>query len=185
MKDGKKYKSSMVNGVVIDRFTGDYVWLSNFFVEPSGTSVEHRFQAAKAKHDPELRASILNASTPGKAKRLGRTVNLNTRMWNRERNNEMYKALLVKFFDPVLREKLLATGDTVLIEGNHWHDNYWGNCSCNSEKCSPLGHNHLGILLMEVRKHYVAYEEHIDIDGAQMAHDELENEVRQHEMENS
>jgi len=171
---------------VIDRFTGDYVWLSNFFVEPSGTSVEHRFQAAKAKHHPELRRNILAAKTPGIAKRLGRAVPLDRKWWAKECGPAMYQALLTKFFDPVLREKLLATGDTLLIEGNHWHDNYWGNCMC--KQCDALGHNHLGLLLMEVRTHYRTYEAHLngeviiedaDIDGAQMAHDEMEELAEQ------
>lgn len=150
------------NAECIDRFTGDYVWLSNFFVEPSGTTVEHRFQAGKARHNPELRGAILNASTPGKAKRLGREVPLDRRWWARECGPIMYQALLTKFFDPDLREKLLATGNSVLIEGNYWHDNYWGNCMCKDEKCTPLGHNHLGMMLMEVRTHYRDYQRMLD-----------------------
>ncbi|NOQ49890.1 MAG: DUF1768 domain-containing protein [Nitrosomonadaceae bacterium] len=146
----------------IDKFSGDYAFLSNFYWEPCGTCVEIKFQAAKARHDPELRAKILNASTPGKAKRLGREVSLDRKWWAKECGSIMYQALLTKFFDPVLREKLLATGEAVLIEGNYWHDNYWGNCMCKRDECSPLGHNHLGLLLMEVRTHYVDYERMLD-----------------------
>ena len=39
--------------LVIDRFKGDYAYLSNFYWETSGTTVEHRFQASKAKNHPE------------------------------------------------------------------------------------------------------------------------------------
>ena len=50
-----------------------------------------------------------------------------------------------------LREKLKATGDATLIEGNHWHDNRWGKCTC--DKCqNKEGQNWLGKILMEIRE---------------------------------
>ena len=40
--------------------------------------------------------------------------------------------------------------DIMLIEGNYWHDNYWGNCLC--PKCKEIeGQNQLGKILMKVR----------------------------------
>jgi hypothetical protein len=141
---------------VINGFSGEYAWLSNFFVEPSGSTVEHRFQAAKARDDRESRNRILNAPTPGRAKCLGRMVLLDQKWWAKACGPAMYKALIEKFFDSVLREKLLATDDALLIEGNHWHDNYWGDCMC--KVCISPGENHLGMLLMEVRTHYRDYE---------------------------
>ena len=42
-------------------------------------------------------------------------------------------------------DKLLDTGDTELIEGNNWHDTFWG-------VCKGKGQNNLGKILMEVRK---------------------------------
>jgi predicted NAD-dependent protein-ADP-ribosyltransferase YbiA (DUF1768 family) len=49
------------------------------------------------------------------------------------------------------RRKLLATGDSMLVEGNIWHDNDWGDCSC--ERCANKpGQNNLGRLIMQVRK---------------------------------
>ena len=63
----------------------------------------------------------------------------------------MYEILVEKFTIPELKEKLLATGDEYLEEGNYWHDNYWGNCHC--EKCADItGQNKLGILLMKIRE---------------------------------
>ena len=53
-------------------------------------------------------------------------------------------ALRCKFQVPELREKLLATGDEELIEGNWWNDKFWG--VCKGEGC-----NMLGLILMEVR----------------------------------
>ena len=63
----------------------------------------------------------------------------------------MLNFLRIKFMNAELRDKLLETGDSVLIEGNTWHDNYWGNCSC--AKCKDIeGKNMLGRLLMQVRE---------------------------------
>ena len=57
--------------------------------------------------------------------------------------------LRVKFADPDLRTQLLATGDEELVEGNRWHDRYWGRCYC--DKCGGTGQNALGTLLMQIR----------------------------------
>ena len=43
-----------------------------------------------------------------------------------------------------LRDRLIATGDRELVEGNAFSDFYWG-------VCKGRGHNHLGRLLMELR----------------------------------
>lgn len=135
---------------VIGSFNGEYCWLSNFYMEPSGTTNEHRYQAEKAKHHPELRAQILSANTPGLAKRLGRSVPCSMRWWNERRDKAMIRGLRVKFSHPELRELLLDTGDAILIEGNNWHDNYWGNCRCRKCKDRP-GMNMLGLMIMRVR----------------------------------
>ena len=46
--------------------------------------------------------------------------------------------------NPILKAKLLATGDAELIEGNWWNDTYWG-------VCKGVGKNKLGKILMRVR----------------------------------
>ena len=48
--------------------------------------------------------------------------------------------------NPVLADKLLATGDTLLIEGNTWGDKFWG-----VDTRVGQGENHLGKILMKVR----------------------------------
>lgn len=142
----------------IKRFDGRYAFLSNFYQEPSGITNEHRYQAAKAKHHPNLRDIILQSATPGQAKRLGRGVPINMKWWHKERMRAMLHGLHVKFQNPELRKMLLDTGDAVLIEGNYWHDNFWGNCYCNG--CADqLGHNHLGLMLMDLRKHIKEFED--------------------------
>ncbi len=135
---------------MIDKFDNKYAFLSNFYYSPISPwadnivypTVEHAFQAMKslAIEDREL---IAKAPSPGKAKFLGRRLNLRPD-WREVRINIMYEALNEKFKDPKLRELLLATGDEKLVEGNYWNDTYWG-------VCNGIGENHLGKLLMEVR----------------------------------
>jgi ribA/ribD-fused uncharacterized protein len=92
---------------------------------------------------------IAAAPTPGKAKRLGRAITLRTD-WETVKYDIMLMGLRLKFCDKELREKLRKTGDEMLVEGNYWHDNIWGDCSCDACKNRP-GRNELGKLLMQVR----------------------------------
>lgn len=138
----------------IDKFDGEFAFLSNFY--PSAISdgyttfptVEHYFQACKCEYMDDYDA-IAAAPTPGQAKRLGRQAVLRDD-WEQNKLNVMETALRKKFAIPELREKLLATGDAYLVEGNFWHDNTWGDCGC--EKCKHThGQNNLGKLLMKIR----------------------------------
>ena len=133
---------------VIDSFRDEFDWLSNFFpcpVEFEGLTfgnTEAVFQAAKTL-DMEERERFLGLSG-GQAKRLGRRVELRSD-WETVKIEIMRQVLKSKFTqNPELREKLIATGDAELIEGNNWRDFYWG-------VCNGKGQNHLGKLLMEVR----------------------------------
>lgn len=139
---------------VIDSFDGDHHFLSNFHVRPfewrghTAPSSEHHFMATKSL-DSADRDSIYAASTPGMAKRLGRKVALRPD-WDIIRLEVMRSVLGAKFADPTLRAALLDTGDALLIEGNTWHDQFWGDCSCPAHRGIPGG-NHLGRTLMAVR----------------------------------
>ena len=72
--------------------------------------------------------------------------------WDSVKYNLMKKILLEKFKqnEDCLIE-LLNTGDIELIEDTTgWHDNIWGECTCDN--CKSLEHqNLLGKVLMEVR----------------------------------
>lgn len=63
----------------------------------------------------------------------------------------MLELLRLKFTrNPELGKLLIATGDALLEEGNKWHDNFWGDCTCDD--CRDIeGENWLGKLLMQVR----------------------------------
>lgn len=138
----------------IDKFDGEFSFLSNFYptpIEMDGIvypSLEHAFQAAKSD-DQEYREYVSKLTSPGKAKRAGREVRLREN-WDIIKKEVMLQLLMKKFSNPDLCLKLLATGDSVLIEGNWWKDTFWG-------VCNGVGENHLGKLLMhvrsEIRKH--------------------------------
>jgi len=136
---------------VINEFQGEYRWLSNFIgTIPSlgGVTPEHAYQAAKTSI-PDEKAQVLAAPTPGEAKRLSRHITLSAD-WDQAKVGVMFMLLQEKFSDPEMADRLHATGDAILIEGNMWHDNFWGNCNC--QKCkSTFGKNWLGRLLMLVR----------------------------------
>lgn len=143
---------------MIDFFDGEYTFLSNFynasciFEEKLYPTVEHAFQAAKSLDHAE-RDWIAAAGSPGLAKRLGRRVNLRPD-WEKVKFDVMEECLRSKFADPVLKQKLLATGDEELVEGNYWHDNTYGNCSC--ERCKDIiGRNMLGNILMKLRTEFM------------------------------
>ena len=150
--------------MIIDSFDGEFAFLSNFYEQPNlitdemniaYPTVEHYFQAAKTLDKNERkRISILD--TPGKAKRAGRRVTLRSD-WEEVKTDVMRRALMKKFSDPLMKARLLETGDAELIEGNHWHDNVWGSCQCPN--CQNTGENRLGKLLMEIRKSLKEVEE--------------------------
>lgn len=128
---------------MIDSFSGEYRFLSNFYADPhGGPTVEHYFQAAKTLNPDEIEA-ILRARTPGQAKSMGRKATLRPD-WDDIKDGVMLELLRDKFYIKHMRSKLLATGDAELIEGNTWGDTYWG-------VCNGRGQNKLGKLLMQVR----------------------------------
>ena len=140
----------------INKFEGDYRFLSNFYqydFEYDGIvyhNAETAFQAQKCKtiEDKKIFSLIKN---PVIAKRKGRVIkDLDVDKWNKESAIIMENILRVKFSVPELKNKLLATGDSILIEGNKWHDNKWGACIC--EKCkNKKKENILGNILMKIR----------------------------------
>lgn len=134
---------------VINKFEKEYRFLSNFWLVPvvldgeTYASVEHAYQAAKTI-DLDERRVIREASTSGEAKKLGRKVHLRDG-WEEMKVPTMAYLVWSKFSTHQhLTEKLLATGDAELIEGNWWGDTFWG-------VCKGVGQNYLGKILMQVR----------------------------------
>ena len=141
----------------IDKFRGKYGFLSNFCMSPLWydgilyPSSEHAYQAAKADSYPE-KEKIARLKTPAETKRYAKTFTHRDGFHN-VKTRIMFEIVLRKFVsNSFLTDKLLSTGDAELIEGNTWHDNFWGNCTCDRKDCSIEGKNNLGRILMEVRR---------------------------------
>ena len=141
---------------MITEFDEKYAFLSNFYHAPftydgiEYPTNEHFFQAMKTL-DQEERKKIAAAATPGKAKRMGRQVQLR-KDWEEVKEDIMRLGVALKFkAHPSLTKKLIETGDAYLIEGNTWCDQTWGSCNCPRHKNIP-GRNLLGQILMEERE---------------------------------
>lgn len=134
----------------IDNFSGPYRFLSNFYpavirstdgrIWPTS---EHAYQAMKTK-DRHAQEQIRKATTPGRAKQLGKKVPLR-KDWNTIRLVAMEKIVYQKFRQHKnLCRQLLETDEIPLEEGNTWGDRVWGTVA-------GKGANHLGKILMNVR----------------------------------
>lgn len=146
---------------VINSFSGLYRDFSNFtpveirFENMTFPSVEHAYVASKTTN-LGIRRKIVLIPTAGQAKRFGRTIELRSD-WDKVKISYMEDFLRQKFSKDYFKSFLLGTGDSIIIEGNGWHDNFWGDCSCENCKNIP-GENMLGKLLMKIR-------EDLKIDG--------------------
>lgn len=150
---------------LIDSFSGEYEFLSNFYITNlvydgiPYTNSEAAFQAAKIYYPGDKQRTIqermeFSTYTPSMAKRMGRRSIVLRSDWERVKDGIMLDILRAKFEqNPYLRDKLIETGDAVLVEGNTWHDCYWGDCDC--PKCQhKTGKNMLGKLLMKLREEF-------------------------------
>jgi ribA/ribD-fused uncharacterized protein len=131
-------------------FQKEYRWLSNFWNVPihiegiTYKSVEHFFQARKFPSEKWL--EVAQAQRP---KQLGKQAHLPAD-WDKIKQDIMWLGLTHKFNVPEMRKMLINTGTNILVEGNYWHDNFWGNCLC--PKCKhKQGLNMLGNKLMQIR----------------------------------
>lgn len=136
------------NRQVIDKFEGEYRWLSNFWhcnVTWEGEtykSSEAAYQAAKTL-DPVKRSMFENV-TAGMAKKMGNNLDLRPD-WEEVKDSLMEEIVCLKFSqNNNLMKKLIDTGDAEIIEGNWWGDTYWG-------VCKGEGQNKLGKILMKLR----------------------------------
>lgn len=142
--------------VLIDYFDEKpFDWLSNFYQRAivyegeEWKTNEHAYQAAKT-HNVAHRRRIRLSASPGHAKMLGQTPAFEMHGaalrpdWETIKYDVMIDLLRLKFAHPDLRDKLLATGDAKLVEGNTWNDRVWG-------VCGGAGANNLGRSIMLVR----------------------------------
>lgn len=139
----------------ITEFRGAFSFLSNFYRYPFvyrnlifATS-EHAFHWEKTD-DLVAKSDIIQAATPQEAKAIGRNVTL-APGWQEYRRYFAMEGILQSKFAPATQMAawLLGTGQSILVEGNRWHDNDWGCCLCS--KCVGTGRNLLGWMLMRQR----------------------------------
>jgi ribA/ribD-fused uncharacterized protein len=144
--------------LTISQFAGGHWFLSNFFpawVGDLGDGVtyqtaEHAYQAQKTL-DLLERARITGLLTPGQAKRSGQRLPLRPD-WEQVKKPLMLRIVLAKFRqNPDLAVLLCSTADARLVEGNIWHDQFWGDCQCGCPRCAEPGLNYLGQILEAVR----------------------------------
>jgi ribA/ribD-fused uncharacterized protein len=136
-------RAEIIKILVINQFRGKHMFLSNSYnieIDYEGIiypSVEHAYQAAKCSNS-QYKERIQQA-TISKAKKLGRYARL-VDGWEDKRLSIMKQLLRIKFSDPYLGDLLLQTYPAKLIEGTE-ENPFWGGKT-----------NHLGRLLMEIRK---------------------------------
>jgi ribA/ribD-fused uncharacterized protein len=139
----------MGDTIMIPKFEGEYSCFSNFYprsVLYNGKrykTKEHAFQCQKATNQKDF-DFIFNAVTPYQAKKRSRTIKIKGN-WKESRRWIMHDIVLAFFTEwSDLRKILLDSGDQELIEGNEYHDKYWG-------VCDGVGENWLGKILMLTR----------------------------------
>lgn len=132
-------------------YKGKYIanWFSNMLpslIVINGLgyeSVENFYQSMKT-FDKHKREEI-RLATPSGSKYLARKIKLRGD-WRLIKEFYMKQALEEKFKIPEWRDKLLATGDSIIVEWNNWNDKEWG------ATLDGIGNNKLGIMLMNIRE---------------------------------
>jgi ribA/ribD-fused uncharacterized protein len=153
--------------IMIDSFSGRWRFLSNFYPAKilhqgiTYPTVEHYYVAMKIKNDQQIDGRNIThidcremiakmpAEHAGKVKQLGQILKVR-KDWKDVKMDVMLWGVREKFKHEDLKQMLLDTGEQELIEGNWWHDNFFGICTCGP--CQGQGQNNLGKILMKVRE---------------------------------
>lgn len=139
---------------MIEQFRGKYRFLCNFYQFKPFVYKGMTFTNSEAAYHSQKclsRSKEFQTLNPSQSKRLGRRVPLRPD-WNEVRLQVMYDVCYAKFTqDPNLKERLLATGDEYLQEGNFHNDKFWGRI-WDKSKGEWVGENNLGKILMKLRE---------------------------------
>lgn len=151
----------------IERFKGDYEFLSNRFACPfvweglQYENAEAAFQSSRCSDERERKAFCRCAAD--KAAMKGREI-LPPAGWENERLAIMTSILSAKFQqNPPLMQRLKATGNLLLINGNSKGETFWG-----VDLYTWLGENNLGKILMKIRnENHEIYHRNIERNGSE------------------
>ena len=135
---------------VINSFKGEYDFLSNRFpcrVLWEGLeyrSAEAAFQASKCQDEKERRVYASCSTDKAILKGKDQTPYLG---WEEDQLGIMESILRAKFeMNPSLMQRLVDTGNCVLLNGNNKQETFWG-----IDLYSWIGENHLGRIIMNIR----------------------------------
>lgn len=137
---------------MIGNFTGEYAFLDNDYethITIDGIvfkTVTAAFESRKV--DDLIIQFKISKKSPAEARRYVKAFVLPSD-WA-DTQDEIMKSIVVKKFEqnPKLRQKLIATGDELLVYNNTCNDKYWGlHKGC--------GKNRLGTILMQVRSEFM------------------------------
>lgn len=136
----------------INSFKKEYAFLSNYYISKNGFCAESYFQACKFENtEDKVKVSQMKPNDSKEFAHKSENKSKLRKDWNKISLLVMENALRIKFLNEPERTMLKNTGDAELIEGNTWHDNFYGSCTC--EKCTnEKKENHLGKLLMKIRR---------------------------------
>ena len=143
---------------MIKLFMGAYEFLSNYY-DPCPVTFEGRtyrnseaaYQAQKCRYDDKK--DLFMELSPDEAKGLGKRITI-IEDWDDKKLDIMREIVHAKFIQhPELVPRLLNTGGEWLLEGNYWHDNFYGDCQCPDCRGIP-GRNWLGHILMDERDYF-------------------------------
>jgi ribA/ribD-fused uncharacterized protein len=134
-------------------FRGPHRYLSNFYLCKftwQGIEWPHSEAAYQAAKFPRHQWNKFLVLSPNAAKYAGKAPGMRAD-WEDVKIEIMYSIVREKFCQNIeLLEKLLATGNAHLEEGNTWKDVFWGVCPPGSKK----GRNELGKILMRIRQEF-------------------------------
>jgi len=140
---------------MIKEFQGEYRWLSNFAPVPirlenrTYASVEHAYMSMKNHSSVWKDFCAQPGISPGLVKKESRKIDLRED-WELIKLSVMEDLVRIKFSSPKYRDKLLATGNQNIQEGNRWNDKFFGICLKTGE-----GENHLGRIIMKIREELI------------------------------
>lgn len=137
---------------IIRQFDGTkYSFLSNFYTTHifyNGLEYNNSEAAFQAQKTLDLKErEKFQFMTASESKSAGRRCKLR-KDWEKIKDKIMYEVVKAKFEqNNSIKDLLLSTGNSELIEGTTWNDRYWG-----VDLYSGIGLNHLGLILEKVRE---------------------------------